>query len=174
MKRTMLYAALFALGALASTTPATRSQQPKGTPVTPDQQFVTKAATAGMAEVEMAKMAVDQATNPMVKKFAQRMADDHGRANKELLKIAADKGFTVPTELDKKHRDMAQRMAKLRGPAFDRAYMQDQVKDHMEAVRLFENQSKNGRDPALKEFAAKTLPTIREHLKMAREITGGR
>jgi putative membrane protein len=79
-------------------------------------------------------------------------------------------GIALPTALDRKHRQAADRLAKLHGPAFDRAYSQQMVKDHEETVRLFRTEAQQGNDPELKRLAATTLPTLEEHLNMARNL----
>jgi putative membrane protein len=139
---------------------------------TPDAQFVLKASAAGLAEVDAANLALKQANNADVKKFAQHMIEGHTKANKQLLKLADSKRLAPAPSADPMHMAELRQLAALNGEAFDRAYMQGQVKDHVEAVALFEQEAKSGSDPAIKEWAAKTLPTLKEHLKMARDIDG--
>jgi putative membrane protein len=138
--------------------------------VSPDQTFAKKAVVGGLAEVQLGKIAVEHAASPDVKQFGQRMVEDHGNANRELMALVEKKGISVPTALDQKHQEEADRLAKLRGAAFDRAYIQHMVKDHEEDVRLFSTQAKEGKDSELRSFAAKTLPTLEEHLNMARSL----
>ena len=70
-----------------------------------------------------------------------------------------------------KHKEVKDRLSKLSGAEFDQAFMQQMVKDHTEAVTLFENQATNGKDAEVKAWAAKTLPTLKEHLQLAQEIS---
>jgi len=139
------------------------------TPSNPDQKFVTEAAAGGAAEVEFGKLATERATNPDVKAFGQRMVDDHGKAGTELKELAASKKITVATTLEPKDKALRDRLMKLQGSAFDRAYMDAMVKDHETDVREFQTESKSGSDPEIKAWAAKTLPTLEEHLRIARE-----
>jgi putative membrane protein len=134
----------------------------------PDQAFVMDAAKGGMAEVELGKLAVDKASNPDVKKFGQRMMDDHSKGNDELKATASRKNMTLPAGPDAKQKAMYDRLAKLSGAAFDRAYMQAMVADHVTDVAAFKREAQTGKDPEIKAFAAKTLPTLEDHLKMAR------
>src|SRR5439155_13209315 len=106
-----------------------------------DQTFVMDAAQGGMAEVELGKLAADKASNDDVKKFGQRMADDHGKANDELKTLAANKNITLPTDLDARDKALRDRLSKLSGPAFDRAYMQAMVNDHVKDVGAFKRES---------------------------------
>lgn len=135
----------------------------------PDRGFAEEAAMGGLAEVQLGKLAQSNAQNADVKKFAERMVTDHGKANDELMSIMGQKGIPSPTELKGKHKSNYDRLAKLNGAEFDRAYMNAMVKDHETDVKAFERESNNGKDPDLKAFASKTLPTLQEHLKMARD-----
>jgi putative membrane protein len=135
-----------------------------------DQTFVMKASAAGLAEVNLAMQAEKQASNEDVKKFARHMIRDHTKANQELNKLADKKRITVAQRMDPRHQALATRLVGMTGEAFDRAYMTQMVADHDEAVKLFEAEAKNGQDADLKEFASKTLPTLKEHRKMAHDL----
>jgi len=135
-----------------------------------DQHFAKKAAAGGLAEVNMGNLAVKQASDPAVRKFAAQMVKDHTRANKELIALANRRKLSVATTMDAEHRTMLTKLGKLSGAEFDRVYMAGQVKDHEETVALFEKEAKNGTDEALRSWAKKTLPDLRMHLKMARSI----
>lgn len=91
-------------------------------------------------------------------------------ANKKLMQIAEDKGIQLPQQVDKKHQKIMDKMADMSGANFDKEYLDAQVKDHKKAIKVFEKQAEDGRDPALKQFAAETLPTLQEHLKMAQDL----
>ena len=135
----------------------------------PDEKFVMEAGKGGMAEVELGRMAVDKASNDDVKKFGQRMVDDHSKAGDELKALAQSKHITVPSEIDPKDRALRERLMKLSGPAFDQAYMQAMVNDHVKDVGDFSTEARAGKDPDVKAWAGKTLPTLEEHLRLARE-----
>ena len=77
--------------------------------------------------------------------------------------------MTLPTELDAKHKAMQDKLSKLKGQAFDKAYMTHMVTAHKQAVTLFQQEAKSGKDAETKAFAEKTLPTLQAHLKMAQE-----
>jgi putative membrane protein len=139
----------------------------------PDETFVTKTAAAGMAEVELGKMAAEKAGSEEVKKFAQRMVDDHSKANEELKALAQQKNITLPDATDPHLKAMQDRLSKSTGAAFDRAYMQMMITDHRKAANEFRLASRAAKDPEIKSWAAKTLPTIEEHLKMAQTTHTG-
>jgi putative membrane protein len=135
-----------------------------------DQKFVMEAAMGGMAEVELGRLAAERGSSDGVKQFGQRMVDDHSRANSELMQLTSARGVNVPASLDAKHQSEMTKMSQLSGAAFDRAYAKEMVKDHQKDVSLFQKQSTRGADADLKAFAARTLPTLQEHLRMAREL----
>jgi len=124
----------------------------------------------GMAEVDLGKLAADKASNSDVKQFAQRMVDDHGKANDELKSWASSNNVTLPTEVNAQQKAMHDKLAKMSGDAFDRAYASHMVADHAKAVASFQHASKTAANADLKAWAAKTLPTLEEHHKMARDI----
>jgi putative membrane protein len=141
-----------------------------GTVAAGDKAFAMEAAQGGMAEVALGKLAADKASNADVKQFGQRVVDDHGKANDELKGWASQKGVTLPADLNAKHKATEARLSKLSGAAFDRAYMAEMVADHNKDVAAFQQASKTAKDADLKAWAAKTLPTLQDHQKMAREL----
>lgn len=134
-----------------------------------DARFAKDAAMGGMTEVEMGKVAVKNASSDKVKQFGQRMIDDHSKAGDELKSVAAKDNVTLPAELDAKHKAMVDKYAALNGTAFDRAYMRDMVKDHEADVAEFQKEANAGTNYDLKNWAGSTLPTLQEHLRLARE-----
>jgi putative membrane protein len=132
-----------------------------------DRRFLTEAAEGGMMEVELGKLAADKATDPDVKSFGQRMVDDHTKANDKIKQIAAEKGVTLPTELGVLDKHTLDKLQKESGSDFDRLYASTMVKDHKKDVSDFQHESKAAKDDDVKTFATHTLPTLKEHLKLA-------
>jgi putative membrane protein len=141
-----------------------------GTLAPADRHFVTEAAVGGLAEVELGKMAVDKASNADVKQFGQRMVDDHSKANDELRSWASSNGVTLPPETGATEKAVENRLSKLSGDAFDRAYMSAMVQDHTKDVAAFQQASKTAKNADLKAWAGKTLPTLQDHKKMAQDV----
>ena len=137
-----------------------------------DEAFVMKVAKGSMAEVELGKLAVEKASSGAVKQFGQRMVDDHSKANEELKALAQSKNISLSPEIGPDEKALRDRLMKLSGAAFDQAYMKAMVSDHVKDVNEFRIESKSGKDPDVKAWAAKTLPTLEEHLKMARDTSG--
>lgn len=148
---------------------AMSSKHSAGTAVS-DKTFVKKAAEGGLAEVELGQLATQKAASEDVKKFGQRMVDDHSKANDQLKQVAEQQHIELPTEPSAKDKALKARLEKLSGEQFDKAYMHDMVKDHRTDVAEFAHEAKMGKDPAVKSFAESTLPTLREHLKLAEKI----
>ena len=171
MKR--FFSVVIAAGAIAVTPMAVQGIQDKPAatkPASADSTFMRTAAMDGMAEVEHGRLAAQNADSSDVKQFAQRMVDDHGKANDELKSLASQKNVTLPAELDAKHKAMQAKLSKMKGAAFDRAYMEHMTAAHKQAVALFQREAKTGKDTETKAFAEKTLPTLQEHLKMAQDV----
>jgi putative membrane protein len=131
-----------------------------------DKHFVTEAAEGGMTEVELSKIA-EKSANPEVKRFAERMVQDHSAANAELTSIATNLAIEMPKTFDAEHQRVRDQLSSMRGKAFDQHYMRVMVDDHDKAVKLFKQQAGSGHNTELKQFAQKTLPTIEQHQKMA-------
>jgi putative membrane protein len=136
---------------------------------TKDKKFLTDAAQGGMEEVELGRLAVSNAESADVKAFGQRMIDDHSKANDQLKQVAQNKGVSVPTDVSSAQRRDIDKLSKLTGADFDRAYMKMMVEDHKKDVGEFSREAKNGNDTDVKSFASTTLPTLEEHLKMAED-----
>ena len=142
------------------------SQSAGQSKVTPaDRNFLTQAASDGQKEIELAKIAQQKAGAPAVRMLAERIEKDHMQADQELRKIAQSKSVTLPAA---DHKADAAKMEKLEGSAFDRNYSNMMVTAHKNAIALFEKGSKSA-DAEISAFASKTLPTLREHLKMSQE-----
>jgi putative membrane protein len=136
-----------------------------------DKSFAKEAALGGMAEVELGKLAQQNAQNDDVKQFGARMVQDHSDANQQLMTVLTAKDFSVPQQLDEKHRRTMDKLSKMRGAEFDRAYMREMVEDHDTDVKKFRQQATHGNDTDLKGFAQKTLPVLEQHQKMAHDIS---
>ena len=178
----------------------TPTEQQRGTPTeqrgtatagaTSAQTFINEMAVAGKAEVELGNLANQRAQTADVKAFGQMMVKDHTRAGMELTQIAKQLNVTPPTQLDTKHRELVDRLSKLKGAEFDREYMTAMVMGHEEvsaklrtmsgesatstsstsAARGAQSVGTSGSDAALKQWASKTLPTVQMHLERAKQI----
>lgn len=136
-----------------------------------DKKFVKDAALGGLTEVELGKLAAQKATREDVKQFAQKMVDDHTKANDMLKQVASHDNIQIADSLDPKHQSRIDKLSKLSGENFDKAYVKDQLKDHQTDVKEFSAEAQNGTDPNVKKFAATTLPVLQEHLEMVKNLS---
>jgi len=135
-----------------------------------DKAFMTKAAQGGLAEVQLGQLAQDKASSNDVKEFGKQIVDDHSKANDQLKSIASQKGVTLPTDLSAKDKAEKDRLSKLSGDQFDKAYMRHMVQDHTKDVSEFKKESSMAKDNDVKNFASQTLPTLESHLDKAKSV----
>jgi putative membrane protein len=135
-----------------------------------DVKFMKKVAQDGKAEVELGRLAAERGASDSVKKFGERMATDHAKAGDELAKLAQDKGVSLPTDVDSKHKRLHDRLSKLSGADFDRDYMKAMASDHDADVKAFQREAKSAKDADLRAWAGKTLPTLEEHKQQAHDV----
>lgn len=157
---------VFAQDAAQSKRPAASS----GTTSAADVSFVKMASAAGLAEVSLGKLAIEKGQSDAVKTFGQAMIDDHTKAGDDLKGIADGKSIPVvgaPMAADVQAADA---IGKKDGAAFDAAFKAKMVADHEKVIKLFTEESTNGKDADLKAFAIKTLPTLKHHLRMAKAL----
>ena len=140
-------------------------------PAPADRSFMNNAAIGGVFEVAVGKVAAERAGDAKVKDFGNMLVEDHTKANEELAALATARGIKPPTKLPAAKQAKIDRLAKLSGRNFDRQFLQQVgVKDHQEDIRLFEKAAKSARDPEVKAFATKTLPTLRKHHQEAQDL----
>lgn len=131
-----------------------------------DKQFILKAASLGMYEVQAGQLAEQKSATDKIKQLAQTMIDDHTKVNDQLKSLAQGKGVTLPTTLNLDQQRMYDQLAKLGGTAFDSEYLRQQREGHREAVDLFQNESLWGSSSDVKQFASTTLPALQHHKDM--------
>jgi putative membrane protein len=138
----------------------------------PDQEFIMKAAQGGLAEVNMGKLAKQNGGSDAVKQFGDRMVTDHSQANDQLRQLAEKKGIMLPSSPSIKDKRTSKMLQSKQGADFDKAYIHDMVKDHEADVAEFRREAENGKDPDVKAWAQKTLPTLEQHLESAKQVAG--
>jgi putative membrane protein len=124
----------------------------------------------GLTEIALGKLAVEKGSSDAVKQFGQKMIDDHTKANDELKQLAAAGGVNVPDALDSKHQARVEKLARLSGVEFDKAYIKDQMKHHQQNVKDFQQEAQYGSVEQVKNLASKSLPTLQEHVELAKDL----
>lgn len=133
------------------------------------QEFVTKAAIGGMFEIQSSQIALQKSQDHDIRTFAQKVIDDHTKADDKLKSLA--KGENLPSTLDNEHLQLLTKLRGESGSQFLDDFKQAQVSAHQEAIDLFQSYAQSGTDQPIKQFAQQTLPTLKQHLQMAQEIT---
>jgi putative membrane protein len=129
-----------------------------------DIKFAAEAASGGMTEVALGKIAEEKGVNPRVKKFGSMMVTDHSKVNDELKALAQSKNIAVPSAPNAGDQQTIDKLSAKSGKDFDDAYVSDMIGDHQHDIKAFEGASKTLKDPDLKAFVIKTLPMLKMHL----------
>ncbi|MEP6612303.1 MAG: DUF4142 domain-containing protein [Mucilaginibacter sp.] len=129
-----------------------------------DAEFTVKAASGSMAEVELGKMARQKGVSKQVKNFGAMMMTEHGKINAFIRALAVTKNISIPKAAGADEQKVISKLSGKSGKDFDKAYIDDMIYDHKADIKLFETAAKKCLDPDVKEFAAKTLPILQEHL----------
>lgn len=135
------------------------------------QDFVTEAANSDMMEIAAAKLAQEKG-NADEKKFAAQMTTDHTKTTADIKGMveSGDVKAEIPASLDSSHQSKLDKLRDAKQDQFASDYDSMQVSAHKDAVSLFERYSNGGDNPKLKDWAGKTLPTLRHHLEMAQDL----
>ena len=157
-------------GSLIASCAMAQDKMDHGKTAAMDSKFAMEAASGGLTEVAIGKLATEKASSQAVKDAGQKLADDHTKANDELKSIASSKNITLPTAPVAKDQAMIDKMSALSGAAFDKAFVSGMSMDHKKDIAAFTKESTSGQDSDIKAFAAKQLPTLKEHAKMIMEI----
>jgi putative membrane protein len=136
-----------------------------------DQKFITEAIQGNLAEVKMGELAQQKGQSDGVKQFGQHLATDHGAANQKAMNVASQIGVAPPTEPNAKQKALYDKLAKLSGPAFDRQFAQEMVKDHKQDIAKFQKEAKKTTPTGT--FAKEVLPDLQKHLQEAEKLTRG-
>src|SRR5262249_34498915 len=143
------------------------TDQMRGRLSSSDYKFAKEAASGGMMEVELGRIAAQKSSTPAIQRFGQEMVTDHGKAGDQLKDIAAKNGAPVPTQLDEDQQKEVNKLNALSGQDFDKKYISMMVHDHKKDLKEFEHASKNVDNADLKSFAADTTAVVQKHLDMA-------
>jgi putative membrane protein len=166
----MLLAAVGIAGVMTTAVGAPPSDKGDKVVTGGDLAFMNDAGPGGVAEVELGRLAVERGASAEIKQFAQQMIEDHSKAGEKLKKLAQQKKVTLPPELLPQAKQTKEKLAKLSGSEFDQAYVKAMVEMHVKDVTAFEAVAKTATDADVKAFATETLPTLKHHLQMIRDL----
>jgi putative membrane protein len=137
-----------------------------------DRSFLTSAAEANLAEIDMAKLVGQKSTDPAVKDFANRMITDHTQASQRLATVAETNGVKLPTEESAAERNKKSELQKLSGAQLNEAYLRNELQGHKETISAFENEIEHRQNQETKSYAEQTLPTLQDHIRIAEDVAG--
>ncbi len=139
-----------------------------------DMEFAKMASMGNAAEIKTARLALERSNNKDVKNFAKMIIKDHTKAGKDLQKITARNNMAQPNALSEDQTEEYNKLQAATGADFDKMYIENAgLEDHQKTIDLFQKEADQGDDAALKAFAVKTLPTLKEHLQMAQKLSSG-
>jgi putative membrane protein len=133
--------------------------------------FVKEVAISDMFEIESSKVAQDKG-NAAEKSFASQMITDHTKTSTELKGLVSSGKVKaeLPPALDSSHQSKLDQLKGESGKDFSSDFDSMQVSAHKDAVSLFERYAKGGDNADLKNWAGKTLPTLKHHLEMSQNL----
>ncbi|MCW5936496.1 MAG: DUF4142 domain-containing protein [Fimbriimonadaceae bacterium] len=157
------------LFALALTSPFVPEGQTRQTLPPADRKAVMEAAQGNMAEVRLGKLAQQKGSSAFVRDFGRMMVRDHGAAYAELQRIEREYSLSFPRDISAKHKAVYNRLSKLSGTAFDRAYRAEMRKDHERDVKVYTKNSRVLKNDDVRGYFVKNLPAIEMHLRIIKE-----
>lgn len=158
-------------GAVPGNQSPANNKQAAGADRNADAQFATRIAQANMAEVALGKLAQGKAQSDDIKKFAQKMVDEHTKAEQDLEGIASKNNLTLPQDVTPQQKAQQDRLSKLSGAQFDRAYMRMMVVDHTRVSNALQHESRKvSANTDLKDYATRMYPGVSDHLTMAKTM----
>lgn len=150
------------------------SPSPVAALTAPDREFMSNAARGGMLEVQLGNMAAQRGSSDEVKRFGERLAADHTQLGQRLQQLSSNTNTPLPQDLSPDQQATITRLQKLSGKAFDHEFLRTMVSDHTRNIAAFERISAQSPNPEIKQFATEALPTLHDHMKIARELAAGK
>jgi putative membrane protein len=135
-----------------------------------DSSFLAMAAQADMTMAHIGQMAEERGANGKVKEFAKSLVQDHTNDYRSLSDVAMKTGDSIPKAIDKKNEITISALDRYKGKAFDHAFLERQSAEHEKLITAFKHEAEHGSNPAIKDYANKSLPTIERHLHDAQDL----
>jgi putative membrane protein len=147
-----------------------QTQEAQSEQLNSDQRFIVDAAQDGRSEVELGQLAASKASSPAVKRLAQKIVADHTKANQQLESLPSASQALQSATMPPEKGSTTDRLSQLSGKEFDRAFVEQVVQDHENAINRFKEAAASAQDPTVKQFASQTLATLEQHLEMAKSL----
>ena len=153
----------------ATVSPAPAAAQ--GAVLATDSSFIQTAASLGLLQVRLGKLAEEKGSSPAVRDFGKRMVAEYTTVNEALAVGAKQAAYPAPIML-RQHQQILERFILTGRSSFDRKYMAEMISEHGDAARLFRQEAEQGRVASLKGLASSLLPTVQQHLSLATQTAG--
>lgn len=135
--------------------------------------FICRGTIYGRAQVAFARMAQQRAASSAVVRYAERALGEQETLNRRLDRIAVQEdGIIPPAGLDVAHLAARDRLSGLSGDAFDRAYLETEIRDGQAAIADFKEEVASGAEPLLNKFAAAALSQVEQRVQLAQSMIG--
>lgn len=168
---TLFASLIMAIAGLSFVASPVMAADPEGTLNSADQTFVKTASQHGLGEVQIAALGIKKSAREDVKSLAEKIVADHTAANAELATLAKSKGVMISVVTDPADTEVMKDLENTdTGKDFDAAFLEQLEDDHQEAISLYEDAAEDSKDAEVKAWAAKTLPTLREHLNQIQAL----
>ena len=151
-----------------SQTPPTQPNQAQN--VRADSLFIGEVLTSNDVELRLARLAQNKGSADAVKRFAQKMLTDHTSMQGQWANVSARSGARISAAADPQMQGQISRLERLSGSDFDRAYMTAMVQNHQEAVKAFDTRGRMTQSAEVRALVARSLPSLQEHLTLARQV----
>ena len=136
-----------------------------------DMQFLVLATEQGNVQAVLGEIAVTHAQSADVKTFGQSLAKENAVQNEQIKLLAINKGLALPENLNPRKNSAADKLEKLKGLKFDKAYVQEMLLQLQNYAAIFERATQSA-DPDIKSFAASALPAINQRLAFLSHTAG--
>jgi putative membrane protein len=137
-----------------------------------DSKFLQNAIQSNIAEVKMSELALQRSNDDEVRDFAHRLQTDHSVSMQQTTALAKDLGTNIPSTPTAEAQEHYASLAKLSGQEFDGAFVNHMVAAHRESIAKFDQEARANPNQAIADFAAKTLPTLKQHLATGEALLG--
>ena len=139
-----------------------------------DKAFLKRVAADDQMQIELGKLASGKASSDNVRQFGRKIADERQKSDAEVQKLAAKEGVPVASAVDAKHKAKVDKLARLDGPAFDRAFLKEQMRSDRDDLAEFQAEARSGSDDAVKNFATRVLPMMQAQAQTAKDLEESR
>lgn len=141
-----------------------------------DPQIAAIVVTANQVDIDAAKVAKAQSKNKEVKEFAETMIRDHEGVNKQAkdlvtkLNVKPEENATSKALADG-GKDNVANIKKLKGAAFDKAYVDHEVAYHQQVLDAINTTlTPSAKNAELKALLVKVTPAFQAHLDHAKKL----